>query len=84
VKLRKRCLRIKEAINMVLWKHHDEVDLFTLVILDRFKGITEIPFKEIERVDNYYVYLRDEETVIPVHRVLEIRKGRSRVWRRGE
>ncbi|WP_256445542.1 RNA repair domain-containing protein [Acidianus sp. HS-5] len=74
--------RIKDAINMVLWKYRDKISEFTLVISDRFLVNAEIPFTGIERVDNYYIYLTDGETVIPIHRVLEIRRNGKTIWRR--
>ncbi|MFP3217826.1 DUF504 domain-containing protein [Acidianus hospitalis] len=74
--------RIKDAINMVLWKYKDKVSEFTLVISDRFTVNAEIPFDKIERVDNYYIYLTDGETVIPIHRVLEIRRNGRTIWSR--
>mgnify|MGYP001772518915 CR=1 FL=1 len=72
-------MRIKDAINKVLWS--EDKSNFTLVIRDRVKGSVEIPFNRIQRVDNNYVYLDDDE-VIPVHRVLEIRKGKEIYWSR--
>ncbi|AWR93984.1 DUF504 domain-containing protein [Acidianus brierleyi] len=74
-------MRIKEAINMVFWKYKD-LSQFKLVIYDRFTITSEIPFEEIERVDNNYIYLKDGETVIPIHRVLEIKKGNYSIWKR--
>ncbi|MCY0884170.1 MAG: RNA repair domain-containing protein [Acidianus infernus] len=74
--------RIKDVINMVLWKYKDKVSEFTLVISDRFLVNAEIPFDKIERVDNYYIYLTDGETVIPIHRVLEIRRNGKTIWSR--
>ncbi len=74
--------RIKDAINMVLWKYRNEVSEFTLVISDRFIINAEIPFNQIERVDNYYIYLTDGDTVIPIHRVIEIKRKGKTIWRR--
>lgn len=67
---------------MVLWKYKDNISEFKLIIYDRYVSIAEIPFEQIERVDNYYIYLKDGETVIPIHRVIEIRRGEHTIWRR--
>ncbi|MDT7862718.1 MAG: RNA repair domain-containing protein [Saccharolobus sp.] len=75
-------MRIKDAINMVLWKYKDNISEFKLIIYDRYVSIAEIPFEQIERVDNYYIYLKDGETVIPIHRVIEIKRGEYAIWRR--
>ena len=74
-------MRIKDAINRVLWSEKEE-SKFILVIRDRAKGSSEIPFERIERVDNTYIYLRDTEDVIPLHRVIEIRKEGKLYWSR--
>jgi hypothetical protein len=74
-------LRIKDAINRVLWSEKEK-SKFVLVIRDRAKGNSEIPFERIERVDNTYIYLRDTEDVIPLHRVIEIRKEGKLYWSR--
>ncbi|BCU71482.1 DUF504 domain-containing protein [Stygiolobus caldivivus] len=74
-------MRIKDAINRVLWSEKDKSS-FSLVIRDREKGSSNIPFDVIERVDNTYIYLKDSEDVIPLHRVLEIRKGKDLYWSR--
>ncbi|MFP3226911.1 MAG: DUF504 domain-containing protein [Sulfolobaceae archaeon] len=75
-------MRIKDAINRVLWYEEDK-DGFSIIIRDREKGSDEISFKRILRVDNTYIYL-DDDTVIPLHRVIEIRYKGKLYWRRGE
>ncbi|ARM74836.1 DUF504 domain-containing protein [Acidianus manzaensis] len=74
-------MKIKEAINMIIWKYKDRKEDFQLVIRDRFVNEVEIPFKDIQRVDNNYIYLYNE-TIIPLHRVLRIKKGNITIWRR--
>lgn len=75
-------IRIKDAINRVLWYEKDK-DGFSIIIRDREKGSDEISFRRILRVDNTYIYL-DDDTVIPLHRVIEIRYKGKLYWRRGE
>jgi len=74
-------MRIKDAINRILYSDKKKDEVF-LVIIDRVKGTAEIPFSQIERVDNYYIYLKDGETVIPIHRVIEIREKGEVLWKR--
>ncbi len=87
-------MRIKEAINRILWGVERKEDYF-LVIVDRVSssGYTYIPFSHIKHVDNNYVYVCREtcsntssgsETVIPMHRVIRIeRRNGDIVWNRG-
>ena len=81
-------MRIKDAINMVMWKYKDKLDDYVIVIKDRFSesGIEEIPFSSIERIDNNYIYLLEEDIVIPLHRVLMIKRksDNALVWKRGD
>lgn len=74
-------MRIKEAINMVLWKYRDRKSEFNLIIRDRFVTEVSIPFENIREVDNNYIYLIDD-TVIPLHRVLRIKRGNVTIWSR--
>ncbi|MEM3351148.1 MAG: RNA repair domain-containing protein [Saccharolobus sp.] len=81
-------MRIKDAINMVMWKYKDKLDDYVIVIKDRFSdsGIKEISFSSIERIDNNYIYLLEEDIVIPLHRVLMIKRksDNALVWKRGD
>ena len=83
-------MRIREAINMVLWKYRDNLEDYLLIVEDRLSGwgYRAIPFTEILRVDRAYVYIGSSEelcTQIPIHRVIRIEKrGGEIVWARGE
>ncbi|MBB5254423.1 DUF504 domain-containing protein [Sulfurisphaera ohwakuensis] len=74
-------MRIKDAINKIFYTRKDVSEIY-LIIRDRVKGTSEIPFSNIERVDNYYIYLNDDETIIPLHRVIEIREKDKILWKR--
>ncbi|BFI74891.1 DUF504 domain-containing protein [Sulfurisphaera ohwakuensis] len=74
-------MRIKDAINKIFYTRKDVSEIY-LIIRDRVKGTSEIPFSNIERVDNYYIYLNDNETIIPLHRVIEIREKDKILWKR--
>ena len=52
-----------------------------VVVMDRASptGLREIPLSMVKVLGNYLVI---GETVIPMHRVVEIRKGGKTVWRR--
>ncbi|BCS93120.1 DUF504 domain-containing protein [Metallosphaera javensis (ex Sakai et al. 2022)] len=71
---------IKEELNRILWTRHD-LENFSVIIADRFKGVDEISFSRIKGIDNTYMYL-DDETVIPLHRVMEIRMKGNTIWSR--
>lgn len=81
-------MRIKEAINRILWKYRESLDEFLLVIVDRTtsSGYRYILFSKIKDVDNNYVYLSNELqelTVIPLHRVVRIEKKNGEIiWQR--
>ncbi|ABP95069.1 MULTISPECIES: DUF504 domain-containing protein [Metallosphaera] len=73
-------MTIKDELNRILWTRRD-LENYSVLIVDRFKGLVEIPFPRIERVDNTYIYL-DDDTVIPIHRVMEIRMKGQVIWSR--
>lgn len=78
-------MRIKEAINMILWKYKDNIKDYEIIILDRKSpdGISSISFESLKGVDNNYLYLNDE-IVIPIHRIIMIRRkiDNSIIWSR--
>ncbi|QKQ99591.1 DUF504 domain-containing protein [Metallosphaera tengchongensis] len=71
---------IRDAINRVIWSGED-LKSFTIVVRDRVKVVAEIPFTDLEAVDRHYLYLKDGN-VIPLHRVLEIRRNDETLWHR--
>jgi Uncharacterized protein conserved in archaea len=74
---------IKEALSWLFWAKRSELSNYTVVILDRLSptGTAEISANEIESFDANYIYLKDG-TVIPLHRVVGLKKGDSYVWKR--
>lgn len=86
-----RCdmMRIKDAINKILWKYRNALENYYLVVVDRLNvsGFKRIPFKSIHSVDNYYVYVTNgfDTVVIPIHRVIMIEDIKGTViWSREE
>ncbi|MCH4816121.1 MAG: RNA repair domain-containing protein [Saccharolobus sp.] len=80
-------MRIKDAVNMIRWKYREKIDDYVVIIIDRVteNGLKEISFSEIDAVDNNYLYLKSEEnTVIPLHRVLMIKRksDNALIWKR--
>ncbi len=82
-------MRIRDAINRILWKYREALENYYLVIVDRLdvSGFKRIPFKYIHSVDNHYVYVNNGTVIIaiPIHRVVMIEDVRGEViWSRGE
>ncbi|QGA53210.1 DUF504 domain-containing protein [Sulfolobus sp. E5-1-F] len=81
-------MKIKDAINMVRWKYEENLDDYVILIKDRLTetGLKEISFSEIYTIDNNYLYLKHEDIVIPLHRVLMIRRksDNALIWKRGD
>ncbi|MCI4437188.1 MAG: DUF504 domain-containing protein [Ignisphaera sp.] len=81
-------MRIKDAINKILWttKEREELEKYQLIITDRVDpmGYKEIPFTNISHVDNNYVYIKNGEniTAIPIHRVIKIIKCGEEIYTR--
>ncbi|ADX83908.1 DUF504 domain-containing protein [Saccharolobus islandicus] len=80
-------MKIKDAVNMIRWKYREKIDDYVVIIIDRLteNGLKEILFNEIDAVDNNYLYLKSEEnTVIPLHRVLMIKRksDNALIWKR--
>lgn len=72
---------------MIRWKYREKIDDYVVIIIDRLteNGLKEILFNEIDAVDNNYLYLKSEEnTVIPLHRVLMIKRksDNALIWKR--
>ena len=80
-------MKIKDAVNMIRWEYREKIDYYVIIIIDRLteNGLKEISFSELDAVDNNYLYLKSEEnTVIPLHRVLMIKRksDNALIWKR--
>ncbi|MEM2397132.1 MAG: RNA repair domain-containing protein [Ignisphaera sp.] len=86
--MRFKPLRLKEVINKILYKYQNSLDDYLLVIIDRMceSNTKYIKFSHVKHVDNNYLYISsgiEEETVIPIHRVIRIEKTNGEViWSR--
>lgn len=82
-------MRIRDAINRILWKYREVLEDYYLVVVDRLdvSGFKRISFKYIHSVDNHYIYVSNgaNVTAIPIHRVVMIEDTRGDViWSREE
>jgi uncharacterized protein (UPF0248 family) len=80
-------MKIKDAVNMIRWEYREKIDDYVIIIIDRLteNGLKEISFSELDAVDNNYLYLKSEENaVIPLHRVLMIKRksDNALIWKR--
>ena len=75
---------IRNMVNRILWA--EDRGQYTIVVVDRLAptGLREISRDCVERVDNTYLYLGcgEEDTVIPIHRVVMIKHKGATVWSR--
>ena len=76
---------IRSWVNRIL---HQGLAGYRIMYLDRGEGgearLRPLEPSRIARVTGWAVYLDDGYTVIPLHRIVEIRDERGRVvWRRG-
>lgn len=82
-------MKIREVLNKLLWDSRLKKEDFEVVFTHRgaYQDRRVIPFKTIKRVDRFgFIYLdeRGKETIIPFHRVLEVRnmKTGEPIWRK--
>jgi len=80
----KRRSRIREAVNRAIYTGHTD---YQIVYIDRTPEqgarLKSVEARRITRVTGWAVYLDDDWTVIPLHRIVEIRDREGRVvWRR--
>ncbi len=81
--MRKRS-RIKQEINKMIFTGKKN---YVIVYIDRSRDtgirLRELPISKVARVTEWALYLDDDYTVIPLHRVVEIRDREGRIiWRR--
>ncbi|MEB3806027.1 MAG: RNA repair domain-containing protein [Desulfurococcales archaeon] len=81
----RRRSRIKQEINKLLYSGGGND--YTIMYIDRTREagarLKSLPLNRVKKVTEWAVYLDDEETVIPLHRIVEIRDSEGVVvWRR--
>ncbi|MFH1403548.1 MAG: DUF504 domain-containing protein [Candidatus Altiarchaeota archaeon] len=68
----------KDALNRILWDKSLNPAEYTIHYADRFRGgLSEVRFTEVE-VDGDYIV--SGGSMIPVHRIREIRRNDEVVW----
>ncbi len=82
---RKRSL-IRQQINKVRFSKRSED--YVILYIDRdLQGnqrLASLDFSRIKGVTEWAIFLDDDDTVIPLHRIVEIRNKKGEViWRRG-
>lgn len=80
----RRRSRIKQEINKLIYTSKSS---YRIVFIDRTREtgarLRELPVERIERVTEWAIYLDDGDTVIPLHRIVEVRdEDGVTVWRR--
>ncbi len=80
----KRRSRIRQEVNKLIWTGAGD---HRIVYVDRDpllgERLRELPVSRVERASEWALYLDDGDTVIPLHRIVEIRDPEGRtVWRR--
>lgn len=86
LRVAKRRSRIRQEVNRVLYS--GDPSGYLIVYIDRDpstgrQGLKEIPADRVVGVTEWAIFLDDGDTVIPLHRVVEIRHRSGRmVWSR--
>ncbi len=74
-------MSVKGILDKLKWHPDYDFDKVTVKYVDRPKGFSEIRGHEIEKVSFKFIELKSG-TMIPTHRVVEIRYGDKIVWRK--
>jgi uncharacterized protein (UPF0248 family) len=74
-------LSVKEILDKLRWHPNYDFSKVVVVYIDRPKGFSEIRGDEIEKVGFKFIELKTG-TMIPTHRVVEIRYENKVVWRK--
>lgn len=82
-------ISIKNLLNKIKWDSREKPEEYSLYYLDRVENeLVVIKFRDIKRIeDNFIVIDRDingkqEETMIPLHRIRKVMKKDIIVWER--
>lgn len=74
-------MSVKEVLDMFKWHPNYDFSKVVVIYVDRPKGFSKIKGEEIERVSFKFIELKSG-TMIPTHRVVEIRYDDKVVWRK--
>lgn len=77
-------ISIKDFLNKIKWSKEENSDDYSIGYWDNIdKKIVFIKFNEIKKIDGNFLLLdREEETYIPIHRIREVMKKHTIVWKR--
>jgi len=79
---------IHELLNKIKWDKRESPELITVKYLDRVNDkLIGIPYTNIERIEKtggirFMVLIRDDEVFIPLHRIREVLKNNTIIWKR--
>jgi len=78
-------ITIDALINKIKWDKRENPSEYSLFYIDRItQKLVEIKYADIKRIDEGLIVLErnGEETYIPLHRIREVRKNVTVVWKR--
>jgi hypothetical protein len=72
---------VREILNKFKWHSKYSFSKVSIVYIDRPKGFSELKAEKIDKIGHKFIYLNDG-TVIPLHRIVEIKYEGETFWRR--
>lgn len=78
-------ITIKELLNKIKYDEREKPEEYAIYYLDRIQNkLLQLKYSDILRIeDSFMVVNKDgEETMIPLHRVREVRKKDVMIWKR--
>ncbi|AFZ70542.1 hypothetical protein Calag_0801 [Caldisphaera lagunensis DSM 15908] len=82
----KKRSKIKDIISKAIYS--DKKETYTITYIDRTNDygirLLQITTDEVFAVSNWAITLNDNETVIPIHRIVEIKDNDGKIlWKKG-
>lgn len=74
---------IREILNMFKWHPDYDFQKVSVAYIDRPKGLSVFHAPDIVDIGHKFIYLEDD-IVIPIHRIMEIKYDNQSFWRRGD
>ncbi|RUM33270.1 MAG: DUF504 domain-containing protein [Archaeoglobus sp.] len=71
---------VRDILNRLKWDPAFDFSKTEVVYRDRISGLKAVSGEEIDDIGHKFLYLG--ETVIPIHRVVEIKYSKRTVWRK--
>ena len=76
---------IKQLLDRIKWDESMKPEQFAIYYLDRVKGkLIEVRYVDIKRIEGDYIVLgnKNDETMIPMHRIKRVTKSGFTFWKR--